>query len=432
MHSEGLSLDQAPPYSAPMRFFLTAPLFLILAGIMVAVYDPALIFERYSPIAVALVHLVTLGFMTMVMVGAMQQMLPVLAGVQFPKAGLFATVIHILMIVGTLTLAQAFLTSEPMWFLYAGASLGLGCGLYVLITLYVLFKADFGGATLMAMRFSHITFLIALLLGIHILVGYGHTGLGIHHLFFVNLHILFAFMGWVFVLIMGVAFRVVPMFWVAEEFPKFVQNVLAPGVPITLALYIGGFGLNQTVLADSPLDLSLLIMLFSFMTVTFSIATVQRLRDRKRKVTDVIVWFWYLSMATLVIGTALMVCAPLIATPLDTVMGIVLGYGFAVTLIIGMLYKIVAFLTWFHLSAKGYFDMPTVREIIPIRNLKLHFFLHGLTILLLMLAGFVPELAKVTGTLIVLSGGILFYNLLKGPITYRRVLNGPAPFAAAQ
>ena len=32
----GLSLEQAPPFSVPLRFFLTAPLFLAAAGLLAA------------------------------------------------------------------------------------------------------------------------------------------------------------------------------------------------------------------------------------------------------------------------------------------------------------------------------------------------------------------------------------------------------------
>ena len=75
-----LSFDQAPPISAPMRYFLTAPLFAILAGVLILVSGPDIFASRWTPAALALTHLITAGFMLQVMLGAMQQLLPVAVG----------------------------------------------------------------------------------------------------------------------------------------------------------------------------------------------------------------------------------------------------------------------------------------------------------------------------------------------------------------
>jgi hypothetical protein len=96
MNFTGLSLDQAPPISAPVRFFLTAPLFAMVAAALILFFDPALLMSRFSLETIAVTHLFTIGFIAMVMLGALQQMLPVLAGVSLPKASLVATTSHIL------------------------------------------------------------------------------------------------------------------------------------------------------------------------------------------------------------------------------------------------------------------------------------------------------------------------------------------------
>ena len=58
----GLSLDQAPPVSVPLRFFLTAPLFGIVASVLMLISGPEIFVNRWSPSMVALTHLLTLGF----------------------------------------------------------------------------------------------------------------------------------------------------------------------------------------------------------------------------------------------------------------------------------------------------------------------------------------------------------------------------------
>ena len=99
---KGLSLHQAPPYEAPFRFFITAPIFAIIAGFYIAISDASSFSNRLSSESLSIVHLLTIGFMSMVMMGAMQQMLPVLAGVIFNNAKQNARYIHLFLTVGAL------------------------------------------------------------------------------------------------------------------------------------------------------------------------------------------------------------------------------------------------------------------------------------------------------------------------------------------
>ena len=54
-----LSFEQSPPISAPLRFFLTAPLFGMLAGALLLWGGPDLLASRWTPGALALTHLIT-------------------------------------------------------------------------------------------------------------------------------------------------------------------------------------------------------------------------------------------------------------------------------------------------------------------------------------------------------------------------------------
>ncbi len=62
-----LSFEQAPPISVPYRFFLTAPLFGAVAGLVLAWFGPAALESRWSPGALAMTHLIVVDFMLQVM-----------------------------------------------------------------------------------------------------------------------------------------------------------------------------------------------------------------------------------------------------------------------------------------------------------------------------------------------------------------------------
>jgi hypothetical protein len=119
MNPAGLSLEQAPPFSVPLRFFLTAPWFLVLAAALMLWEGSGIFASRWLPATLALTHLLVLGFMAQVMLGALLQILPVAVGVTVPRPRLTAALIHIPLTLGTLTLAGAFLFSLPVGFAHA-------------------------------------------------------------------------------------------------------------------------------------------------------------------------------------------------------------------------------------------------------------------------------------------------------------------------
>ena len=109
MRPAGLALERAPPIAVPLRFFLTAPLFLLAAGAVLVWSGPEALTWRGSPAALAATHFVTLGFMTMVMAGAMLQMLPVLAGAPVPHVETVAALVHVGLALGAAALGVGFL-----------------------------------------------------------------------------------------------------------------------------------------------------------------------------------------------------------------------------------------------------------------------------------------------------------------------------------
>jgi len=81
--------------------------------------------------------------------------------------------------------------------------------------------------------------LITFILGLFLATSHITSNLNEKYLVFVNTHILFGLLGFAFLLIMGVSFQVIPMFYVALDFPKFIQHK----VPIILfiTLFISFF-----------------------------------------------------------------------------------------------------------------------------------------------------------------------------------------------
>ncbi|MCP4127023.1 MAG: hypothetical protein GY753_08180, partial [Gammaproteobacteria bacterium] len=71
MSQAKLILSQSPPAWVPLRFFVTAPIFAIAAAVLVLWHEPTSLASRWSAPVLAFTHLLVVGFMAMVMTGAM-------------------------------------------------------------------------------------------------------------------------------------------------------------------------------------------------------------------------------------------------------------------------------------------------------------------------------------------------------------------------
>ncbi|NPA81051.1 MAG: hypothetical protein GXO31_00385 [Epsilonproteobacteria bacterium] len=401
---KGLSLDQAPPYEAPLRFFLTAPFFAILGGALLFFVG----YDVSSPQVLGLLHLFTLGFITLVMMGAMQQMLPVLVGVTFPNALFFAKIIHVSVIVGTLLFGFGLFFEQFSFLAAALVFLLFGVGIFSFITLYKLLKASHKSATVWAMILSVVSLIIALFLGSHLLASLGFGKVGESFSFVLPSHGIFAFFGWVGLLIVGVSYQVIPMFYVTKDFDENIKK------------YLSFFIFGSLVLS---LFFKYAIILTVLGYIYFGLESLKLLESRKRKIKEITIDFWEMSVYSLVLAGALFVGDMFIGNEvLERIYSVLFVYGFVISLICGMLYKIVPFLAWFHISSRGFFDMPTMKEMIDERDLKIQFKFHTVSVLSLLI------LPKIAGIFIIASNIYLFLNLYKVLKIYTEYKAKPSPF----
>ena len=123
-----LSFEQAPPISVPYRFFLTAPLFGVVAGLLLTWFGPAALASRWSSGALAMTHLLVVDFMLQAMCGALLQFVAVAAGANIWRPQLVAAVVHPLITAGAVLLASAFVLDQPLLFLMAAAVFAVALG----------------------------------------------------------------------------------------------------------------------------------------------------------------------------------------------------------------------------------------------------------------------------------------------------------------
>ena len=407
----GLSFEQAPPFSLPLRFFLTAPLFLLAAAGLI-VLSPDALASRWTPQALALTHALTLGVLAMVMLGALMQMLPVVAGSPLPAPRFVAWFSHVALTAGTVALMSGFQTTEPAAFGFAVVLLGCGFAVFLAaagISLAQAVAAVTVGGIRLAMASLAVTLVLGLALAL-LRTGWW-TPPAVEAA--IGAHLAFGLLGWVLLLVIGVAYQVVPMFQITPPYPPRLARWLAGAMFALLLLHAAAPWLPQAAGRVADIGLAGGVLLFA-------IATLRLQARRRRKLPDITLAYWRLGMASLIACVAAWLVAGFSPVWADSdvfpmLLGVLFIGGFAVSVVSGMLYKIVPFLAWFHLQAQlqaraG--TIPTMKEMIEERRMRWQFKLHLAACVLLAAATRWPQLAVAAGSVLALSALLLGMNLL--------------------
>lgn len=414
MNFTGLSLDQAPPISAPLRFFLTAPLFGFIAATLLLFADQSTIMSRFSSETIGFVHLITIGVFAMVMLGALQQMLPVLAGVTLPWALNIARISHLLLSFGLLAMVAGLFTTNTSLMLIAMLLLGGGFLLILFAITRALVKVENFNATVRSMSAS-----VALAFGV---VGLGEYLLSAHmqanitqiQLSLSDVHAVLGIFGFAGLLIIGVTFQVLPMFYVAPRFKRFCKKYVLWLILTGLLLW----SLTTLFFPIATLVGKLVIVLFFF---AFTTTVLKKLKERRRPIADVTIWYWKTGAISFMMGSVLWLLQDFVHQDLIAMISIFIGGGFILSIITGMLYKIVPFLSWFHLNASGYMQIPTMREFINVKVAKAQYFAY-VTALFLGILSYWFEAALMSSAIALgLSFLLLEYNLLSVVLRYREI-----------
>lgn len=410
----GLSMEQAPPVKVVLRFFLTASMFGVFLGFYLMGNSLDILpYNEYS-FQVTVIHLLALGVMASFMLGALFQMLPVIAGVSITTPTFKATVVNILLIIGLFFQLFAFETSFSLLYLLASIALGVGLLYSMTVMLKEVIKIKDHSTSSKGMLFALSSFSIAIILGLYLLLTLGGYIDGSLYAELKEIHYSFALFGWIGLLIVSISFQVVEMFYVTPKYPTFMSEYL---VSIIFSLLI-----LKVMVLFLELPSSIINILLATLFILYASVTIQRLYKRRRPTSDATVWFWRLGMGLLIISMSITLISNI--TDLDSqilAISTLTFIGFSLSIVFAMVYKIVPFLVWFHLSNQGYMEAPMMFDVIHPKRAKIHFGIHIGMLLSWLVAIFfqLDELFLVVPSLLVmLSFGWLFYHLFMGVRKY--------------
>jgi len=422
-----------PPLAVPYRFFITAPVFVMVVGLLWLFASPVELVSRWSNLMLATTHAITLGFMLMVMFGALFQVLPVVTGIAIPKARILSIWVYLLLLLGVVLLVSGFTLGEH--YLLASGTISTLLGFLLFFTgLLIAFPQMRNSPTSWSIRLATFALLITIGLGIAFIFGWLYPGWFPNFREWTNIHLLWGITGWALLLIMGVSFQIIPMFYVTPDYPKWVSQLLPP--LIILQLIILSLGKITALIVDDSVMMQIQLVLLTITTSTYAVFTLYLLAKRKRRALDVTVWFWKIAMVSFILGALLMLLIIFYQgqylAQLQLLLAVIVLFGFALALITGMLLKIIPFLVWLNIQQKWIkhpsrkMPLSNMQQVIPIKVAKLQYYLFVaiLPVMIIIFAGYNPVwIIKIAAIQLIVTFAYLFYNLLKAKALYNRLDN---------
>ena len=367
----------APSPTLPLLFTITGLLALFLGAGWIVVQPEILAMYHYSPGAIAVTHLFVLGWLCSIVMGAMYQLVPValetklfserLAQIQFA--------FHLTGFVGMVWAFSAWNLKSVAIF---GAVLAVGVVIFIYNIARTLLRVPKWNvvATSVASAIGWVLLAVAAGLVIAVAKSYSESLPALAGWVFrfdpigaMHAHAHLGAIGFFLVLIVGVSYKLIPMFTLSE-----LQNSRRAAWSVIL-LNTGLAGSFVTILLRSPWKLAFaLVVILALVLYALELRTI--LRARKRAAMD-----WGVRGFLTAVGLMfpLSIIAAVLSWPglpantytmqMENVYGFLGLVGVVSFAIIGMLYKIIPFIVWFGTYSQhiGRAQVPSLAELYSAR-----------------------------------------------------------------
>jgi hypothetical protein len=351
-----------PPFLLPGEHFVAALVWLAAGAAGLILVAPQLAAGNiFDPRVFAVTHSITLGVITTAIIGALYQLFPVAMG-RAVRSVRLAHLTFWLLQGGTLLVVGGF------WF-SRGPVQGAG---WVAVTL----AAGILGVNLISQSLDarpdpvvgryvgagYLAFLAALTLG-SLRIGQNLGYWQADRLAMIASHFHLAALGFATFVAVGVGSRMLPMFLVSHGFPRWPLRWIGPVGGAGLTIFVlGQFSRSPRLVHAGGGLLGVALSLYLYLGLGYFRRRVRRVLDPG--LAHVAVAFVSLA-AAVIVGARLLVGDDGFAPRLWAAYALLVLLGWLVLLIVGVLYRVLPFLTWLHLfgGRMGESPLPTVADL---------------------------------------------------------------------
>ena len=377
-----LATEMAPPFVLVAHYFIAGALFYMVASFILPFYASEINSFFLSPAIASLMHLYLLGFIMMIIFGAMYQLIPVVLEIPlFSKD--FAYIQFYLFVIGIIIFSIALGVEGYIKMLPYGALLMYISMLIFIANVFLTYKnLERWSITAKYILVSNIFLLIGISVGFYMALDLIY-GFGADIVSLVTLHISTTIGGYILMTIMGVGIILLPMFSLSHGFSE---------KPINRAFYLLIAGLVLFMISIFSKVASLKYIGIFLVGVSVLLGLYQMwliFTTRIRKQNDfwaknMIASFYSLILSLIILPIAII----LKSQTLFILFGFMLFFGFFVYFIIGHIYKILPFLVWYQRYSPlvGKMKVPMLHEMIKDKVADTQFWITTVGIILCSIA----------------------------------------------
>ena len=406
-----ISRDFAPPLSLIAPFFRYGVIFYLFSMMALLFFEPTFSYQQMD--VAGWVHLFLLGFVMMIIFGAMAQLIPVVLEVGHVVVDVYYVILPLLAL-GAVVMVVGF------WLMPALLSYG---GLLVLVAMLIfafeniatLKKTEIRTLTVDTVAWSNGYLLLGILTGFAIALGLSGD-LGINVSLMLKAHVYAVLGGYVVLTIIGLSLILIPMFSLAHGFDEKAINMAFKLVITGVGIVFIGALIGQEWLMMIGYAINT-VGIFFYMWQIYIIAKLT-----VRKELDV----WAKSIIFAFVSLILSIVLGLLyfATDMESMLHASVWFlllGFISSFITGHLYKIVPFLVWFERFAPlvGKEKVPMLHEMYSKEGASMMF---GFTAAGVMLGGFgllfENDILFKAGGSFLFTGAIFLYITMKKMLAY--------------
>ncbi len=416
----GVASKNAPPPSVVVPHFVFGAISFLVLTILILFNVESISGHYFNPKLLSLVHLTTLGWISMIIFGALYQLVPVVLDVKLHNEKL-ARVNFFIYALSIIIFVFAFwnLYSKPLLFQIGGTLM------FTSITLFsynIMRSALNAKRKLIAAKFiitSIFWFFTTAVFGLILVFQLTSPYLDINHLQFLKAHAHFGMIGWFLLLIIGVSSRLIPMFLVTHNLNE---------KKLSFSLYVINIGLVALATVFF-MELAPIYIIASAGIIVLGIASyvsflVEAYRNRIKKILDIGMQHSAMAIITLIFPVIFAAIAPFtfenqyeLSQQTVLVYGLSILLGFVTSLLLGQTYKTLPFIVWlFEYRGKmGKGKTPLPKDLYNERIAEIHYFTFAIGFLALVggvLVSYTPAM-YVGAVFFVITALLYNYNVIK-------------------
>ncbi len=410
MQPAGIANKMSPSYKMVRKYFIASICGFAMLTFLMFINADSITGYHFQPKLLGLTHIATLGWITMIIFGAMFQLVPVVLQVKLfsERLGEIQFWVYLASVTG---MVLSFFKFDTFLLAVFASLVSLAILIFIFnITASLIRVKEWNiTGTYLAAALFYLFFTVAagIMMAINLYSPYFKT----NHLEYLKLHAHLAFVGWVSMVIMGVTYKLIPMFSLSHGFSlkpaKWVFVFINAGLILLTVEYHFP---RRTIM----LPISTALIACGNLTFLYQVYLIMKNRVRKNLdvgLTYSMVSFGMMFAATIV-GVFLVFEKFL---DFDALTRVVLIYGYMILfgyfslLIVGQMYKIVPFLVWFHkFSSKvGFEPVPLLKDMYSEKLARAEFVL-----MIFAVAVTITAMALENKILMYASTGVMFVSSL--------------------